>query len=393
MVSVSRRTALTGIGSGLLAMCAGCLSTTCQTHPLETDDWTQIGNDPQHTGADTSITGVTKGDNHWGITHDSAFDPAGFAVLDDRIIIGGRHQTERGFLRLRSLADGELLETFEISTPVTAPPVLSKDSIIATCGGGDSRGHYCVYDHRGEEQWTYELGGPLPAPPTISQSTVYGGGPNGTVFALREGDGEVLWEQSFGDEQEGGAVSVPVAVDETSVYVPVSSSAEQGIYALSRENGSTRWKIEGPRIQSVMVRIEELLLVSYPSYELVAFDIQSGERRWSQSLDERRISPPAVGHDTVVISDESTLYGCDIATGERQWSLRCNPDPNSQPVIAGDVVVVQCESGLVGCSVSDGERLWSLDNGSNVPVIPVQNGLVYHPENTKFSAFTNCQSD
>jgi outer membrane protein assembly factor BamB len=392
MPSFSRRVALTGIGSGLVVVCAGCLSTTCQTRQPETGDWTQIGNDPQHTGADTSITGVTEGDNHWERTHDPVFDPAGFAVLDDRIIIGGRHQTENGFLRLRSLADGELLETVELSTPVTARPVLSKDSIIATCRTDDRQGSYRVYDHRGEEQWTYELDGSLPAPPTISQSTVYGGGPTGTVFALREADGEILWERSFGDEQEGGSVSAPVTVDETSVYVPVSSSAERGIYALSQENGSTRWKIEGPRIQSVMVRMGDLLLVSYPSYDLAAFDVDSGERRWSQSLDERRISPPAVGHGTVVISDEATLYGCDIATGERQWSLGCNPDPNSQPVIAGDVVVVQCESGLVGCSVSGGERLWSLDHGSNAPVVPVQNGFVYHPETIKFSAFTSCQN-
>jgi hypothetical protein len=106
---------------------------TCQTRPPETGDWSQIGNNPQHNGSDTSITGVTEGNNHWEITHDPALDPDGFAVLDDRIIIGRRHQTENGFLRLRSLADGELLETVEISTPVTSPPVLSKDSVIATC--------------------------------------------------------------------------------------------------------------------------------------------------------------------------------------------------------------------------------------------------------------------
>lgn len=392
MPSVSRRDALTSIGTGLITVLAGCLSNSCKTQIPETGDWLQIGHDAQHTGSDISLTGVTEGANHWQITHESVFNPAGFAVRDDQLVICGRYQPENGFLRLRSLADGELWQTVEVPTPVIAPPVLSENVIIVTCRIDNNHGCYHVYDYDGEHLWTHELTDSLPASPTISQSTVYGGGSSGTVFALRESDGEVLWERSFGDEREGGSVSVPVTVDDTNVYVPIYSSTEQGIYALSRKDGSVRWKIKGPQIQSTMVRTGDVLLVSYPSYDLVAFEIQSGERRWSHPLVERRISPPAVGSETVVISDEATLYGLDLTTGDQRWTVPCNPSPNTQPVIAGNTVIVPSDSGLIGCSLSGGERLWTIDSGSGVPVVPIENGLVYSPELDTIATYMSCQN-
>lgn len=338
------------------------------------------------------LTGVTDGATHWQRTHESTFNLSGLAVTDDQIVIGGRRQTEHGFLRLRSLADGEPLQTFDIANPVIAPPVLGENTIIATCQIDDQRGYYRAYNYDGDAQWTHELGGMLPAPPTLSQGTVYGGSPNGTVFALSESDGAIQWERTFGDDRQGGAVSAPVTVDETSVYVPVSSSADRGIYALSRTDGQTQWTIKGPRIQSLMVRAGDSLLVSYPSSELAAFDAQTGEQQWSETLVERQISPPAVGDEMVVISDDATLYGLDFPTGDQRWSLACSPNPNSQPVIAGDTVIVQAEDGLIGCSLADGERLWTINSGSRIPVVPVEHGLLYSPAADTLATYTSCQN-
>lgn len=388
----SRRAVLTGAGSGLAALLAGCAGDACRTKTPASGDWTQVGHDAQHTGADASLASVTEGADHWRATHESSFDPAGFAVAGDQFVVGGRHKTENGFLRWRSLTDGELLRTVETSAPVVEPPVLTASSVVATCRIDDHRGCYRAYDHDGVQQWTREIDARSPAPPTVSQSTVFGGGPDGTVFALGASDGGVLWERSFGDEQQGGAVAAPVTVDETSVYVPVSSSAEQGIHALSRADGRTQWTIPGPRVHSVMVRTADVLLVSYPAYELAAFDAQSGERRWSRTLGERRVSPPATAGDTVVVADAATLYGLDSATGETRWTRALDPNPFSQPVVAGDTVIVQSESGLVGCSLSDGERRWTVKSGSDVPLVPVDDGFIYTPERDTVAAYTSCQN-
>lgn len=396
MPGISRRDCLAALGSGLPALTAGCLGSSCRTRPPEAGDWTQIGRDARHAGADTSLAGVTAGDDHWRITYDAAFDPEGLAVAGERLLVGGRYWTGdeyRGFLDHRSLSDGESRRTLEIPTPVIAPPVAVGDAVIVTCRIDADRACYRCYDFDGEERWSHELGGPVLAPPTVSRGTVYGGGPNGTVVALDASDGTLRWERRFADERQAGSIYGSVPVDDERVYVPVSSSKERGVYALSRDDGRIEWEIPGPRIQSTMVRTGDLLLASYPTYELVAFDSETGERRWSRPLATQRISPAAAGGDRVAVSDADTLYGLNGTTGEKRWSLDCDPNPGSQPVIAGDTVIVQADTGLVGCSLSEGERRWTVDSGSSVAVVPIENGFLYGPETKTLAAYTSCQNE
>lgn len=387
----SRRNYLAGIGTGFSTIVAGCYNKSRSTKQLVGSDWTQIGHDARHTGANASLSGIARGDAHWLTDLESNFEISGVTVVDDRIVVGGRRNLENGFLALLSLTGGGLQRTFELPTPVVAPPVLSDSSIIATCRTDSRTGRFRAFDYEGNEQWSHRLAGSIPVPPTIFDSTVYGGDQDGAIFALGESDGNVRWERTIGDERVGGAVSAPPTVDETGVYVPVSSSAARGVYSLSPTDGTTQWKIEGPRIQSVMARTGELLVTSYPQYDVAAFDIHTGERRWSASLTERDVSPPAVSEHVIVVADNTTLYGLESETGEGRWAVACNPDPSRQPVIAGDVVIAQSENGLVGCSLTDGEQLWTIDRTSRIPIVPVENGIVFSPENNALAAYSSYQ--
>lgn len=392
MPATSRRGYLMRVGAGLSAVIAGCTRTSRSTSATTTGDWTQIGRDSRHSGSDTSRSGISRGAVHWRSTLGADLETAGVAVANDRLVAAGRRAYGRGFLRQVSLRDGETTKSVELSAPVVAPPVVSATSILLTCWTADRAGRLRAVSDEGDERWTRRIDGPRPAPPTVHRSTVYGGSKSGTVFALEESDGTIRWERSFGDERQGGTVSAPLTVDETGVYVPVSSSKARGIYALSPTDGSTRWKIEGPRIRSTMVRVDELLLVSYPWYTLSAFDIQTGERRWSKHLAERRVSPPAVGDGIIVVADEATLYGLESETGDERWSRAIDPDPHTQPVIAGDTVISRSAAGIAAHAVADGERLWTLDSGSGVPIVPVENGFVFAPSSGTLAAYTEYQA-
>lgn len=140
----------------------------------------------------------------------------------------------------------------------------------------------------------------------------------------------------------------------------------------------------------MLVRAGDLLLASYFRYELAAFDAATGERRWSQSLDGPRLSPPAVSGDIAVVAGSETLHGLDAVTGDERWTLACDPT-TGQPAVAGNTVVVQSDGGLVGCSLSSGERRWTVEAGSGVPVVPVEHGFVYGPRTDTIAAYTGCQ--
>jgi len=386
--SVSRRECLAALASGAVASLAGCSGRSCPTRPPGTGGWSQVGGDARHTGADASLGGVREGANHWAVTHDAALDPAGIAIAGDRLVVAGRRETS-GFLHLRSLDDGDLLEAFDLPLAVTAPPSVADGGVVVACRSDAGEHTYRGYGFDGEERWAYEPGGDRLAAPTVVGDTVYGAGDDGTVVALGAGDGAVGWERRIADERESGAVSSPVPVDGSRVYVPVSSSRERGIHALSREDGRTLWEVPGPRVESMLVRTGDLLLASYPRYELAAFDASTGERRWSQAFEEPRLSPPAVGGDVAVVAGSETLHGLDAATGDERWSLACEP-ATAQPTVAGDTFLAVAEEGLVGCSLA-GERRFTVEDGSGGPVVPVEHGFVYSPGDDSLAAYTECQ--
>lgn len=387
----SRRTYLAGVGVGLSTIIAGCSDESRPTSTPIASNWEQIGHDSRHTSANTSISNISQGDTHWRTELEANAEISGVAVIDNRIIAGGRREMERGFLSQISLGDGEILSSVELSTPVIAPPVLSENSVITTCRIDGQTGSLRSFDYEETERWSHRVAGTLPAPPAIHQSVVYGGSRKGEIFALEESDGDVRWERTLGDEQTEGAVSAPPTVDETGVYIPLSSSAAQGIYSLSPTDGTTKWKIEGPRILSILARTDDVLLVSYPSYDVAAFDIRTGERRWSTSLAEKEVSPPAVSDGIVVVADETTLYGLEAETGEERWSITCDPDTAYQPVIAGPTVLIQSENSLICCSVEDGEQLWTSDHSSGIPIVPFENGLLFSPAPNTLAAYSSYQ--
>lgn len=373
---------------GLATVSGACLGGQRQTTTPGWGDWPQVCRDSQHTAADVSLSEVSDGGTHWQTGLGDSDRLAGVAVLGNEIVAGGR-RGQGGFLARLSLDDGALEHVFELSTPVVAPPILTENSIVSTCRVDSETGSIRAFDFDGTERWSHEVGGNLPAPPTLFDSVLFGGGTDGELYAIREGDGEKLWERTIEDSHQGGAVPAPPTVDETGLYVSISSSSAQGIYSLSIADGDTNWRIRVPRIRSVTARTADLLLVSYPTYEVVAFDVDSGKRRWSNSLHERDVSTVAVGHEMVVVATETAVYGLERESGEKRWDVPQSGYPRSQPVVAGRTVVVQSERGMVGYSVEGGEELWSHDQTSGIPIVPVEDGLLYSPDDSSLAAYTS----
>ncbi|WP_084569109.1 PQQ-binding-like beta-propeller repeat protein [Halostagnicola larsenii] len=388
-MALQRRNLLTAIGAGVITTFSGCINSFRETNQPKEGDWTQISKNSQHTGSDTSVPGISEGDIHWEVEFDSNVDLIGISVTDDQIILADNQGVKSGSLHKISLSDGDIKDTYDLSTKITSPPVISNNSILTITNARDEISILNAFDYNGTEQWGHQIYGRLPSAPTIYQSTVYSGDQNGVVYSLEEATGVIHWERQFGDDNDTGSIPAPPTVDGTGVYISVDGSSAQGIYSLSPKDGEIQWSVEGPQVPSVMTRTGDLLLASYSSYELVAFDIHTGKRRWSTSLSKKDTSSPAVAEEIIVIADEEQLYGLDLETGEKQWSLQCNPQTTSQPIIAGNTAITNTEDGLVSCSVSSGERLWSLDNNSTIPLVAVENGILISPESNVLSVYTS----
>ena len=138
----------------------------------------------------------------------------------------------------------------------------------------------------------------------VSGNTVYFGSSRGTLLALRERDGKILWQVRLG----GGAISSP-AVHDDSVYVVASQANQARVVAVRRRDG---------------------------------------KRIWTTPIRARSVSSPAVVGGIVYFgARDGRLRALSARTGKVRWVFRTLRDIDSSPVIVNGRAYVGSWDGIV----------------------------------------------
>lgn len=367
----SRRDLLATVGAVTALGVAGCAGRDCTPADPAGIDWLQPGGDARNTAAAPAQSFPGRVGERWrtSISPDAdllAF--AGAAITDGHVITAGRTR-DGGFHNSVGLRDGDLGPWHPTPRKIAAPPVLTGDYTVLvhqTETGSELR----VFDG-GVEVGRYALGDTA-ATPRAAGTTLFGGDADG-AYAYEVTEFEERWRHDFGDEQESGAVPFSPAVDDEAVYLTVTSSSDRGIYALDRQTGEIKWSVEGPRAFREPVRVGSLLLVPV-KYELLAFDAETGEGRWSTPTpaDRRAFLPPAGAAEGLVVSDGWELHRLDTETGALGWSVEF--EGIDRPSVVGETVLVSNGSGTRALELGDGSERWRINDASLVA--PLGNGVV-----------------
>lgn len=190
----------------------------------------------------------------------------------------------------------------------------------------------------------------------------------GTVVALDPGTGKQLWTKNIG---------VPVRASPTAVNDKVFVVTTDGhVFALAGLDGGELWTYRGiPERTSIVSNpspaVENgVVVVPYPSGELVALRADDGTPVWTESLARTgSLSPlaslsdaarPAVAGGVVyAVGHGGRLIATEIKSGERLWSL--NLAGTQAPVIAGDTLFVVDTTGqLHAITRRDGKVIWTV---------------------------------
>jgi outer membrane protein assembly factor BamB len=201
--------------------------------------------------------------------------------------------------------------------------------------------------------------------PTAFQGIVYtgGAGSGGTVYAVDETNGNVLWTQPV----ENGDQSSP-AVDAGGVYV--SYSCPQ-VYRFQPITGAPIWHKSGPceggggrtpvlSGGKLYVRDE----VSFPSGYILNAANGGLLRRFKAG------PAPALDSSVAVFLTQvnGPLMAIDLTTGIGLWSMRGDDQLTTAPVIAGGVVYEGSGTGqLAALDEFTGSLLWQTNVGSAIP--------------------------
>lgn len=191
----------------------------------------------------------------------------------------------------------------------------------------------------------------------------------GNIAAFDPQSGKKLWEKSLGTPVR----AAPTAAADRVFVV----STEGRFYCLSGADGSELWVVRGiPQQASLVINTSpavegEIVVVPYPSGDLVALKVSDGSSVWSESLARTRSTSqltslsdaarPAVSNGTVyAVGHAGRMIATSARTGERLWSL--NVPGTQMPWVAGDSVFVVDTSGqLVAVSRADGKVQWSMN--------------------------------
>ncbi|MGO8954749.1 MAG: PQQ-binding-like beta-propeller repeat protein [Rhodomicrobium sp.] len=195
---------------------------------------------------------------------------------------------------------------------------------------------------------------------------VYAATGYGAVLALDAGSGQQIWSKQF---------AIPIREAPTAaegrVFV-VNSESE--VLCLSGADGSQLWVQKGlPENAAVLTSASpavagNMVFVPYPSGEITAVDIKSGQTKWTDSLAKGALnsSASAVGEAARPVVDREAVFAMSrggelIATsrdkGQRLWTREIRG--SQMPWVAGEsIFVVDMTGKLAALNRKDGKVRW-----------------------------------
>ena len=181
----------------------------------------------------------------------------------------------------------------------------------------------------------------------VDNGRLYAASGFGNVVALDPETGKKLWEKQL----EAPVRSSPTAAGDKVFVITLDGR----FYCLAGADGGELWSVRGLPQQASLINNASpavdggIVVVPYPSGDLVALKVADGGAVWTESLSRTRTTSqltsmsdaarPAIDRGTVfAVGHAGRMIATQAATGERVWSL--NVPGTQTPWVAGENVFV-----------------------------------------------------
>jgi len=282
----------------------------------------------------------------------------GPAVAGDLLVIG----TLDGHVYAYDAKTGKPRWTAELTSEVIDAPVIDKGLVVVRTQDGNL---YGLDSSNGDRRWVYDQGN-VPTlslrgngPVLAANGVVFFGSDDGKLEALREDNGEKLWEQKLAsgegrtdidrlDDADGA-----ILLDGSTLY---AAAYHGNLVAVDGPSGRPLWSHPFSTFTSMAVAGNAVYGVD-DTAQVWAFDKSSGTDMWKNAkLRYRWLSGPAVQGDYVVAGD---MYGYVHWLQTRDGALAARKRLSkkairAQPVVANGVVYVEDVEGHIGAFRLDG---------------------------------------
>jgi outer membrane protein assembly factor BamB len=200
------------------------------------------------------------------------------------------------------------------------------------------------------------------SPPTATNGIVFtgGAGSGGTVYAVNEINGEVLWRMPV----ENGDHSSP-AVTQGKLFV---SYACPQSYGFDTASGQQLWHYSsccgGGGGKTPVVHAGQVYVRDDYCDQTNGLVLDANTGAVIRGFDSDR--PPAFFGDIALFFQSGTLRAVDL-NGQVLWSFAGNGDLASAPLVVNQTIYIGSKSGTLYGLNASGQQIWSAQVGAPIP--------------------------
>jgi outer membrane protein assembly factor BamB len=210
------------------------------------------------------------------------------------------------------------------------------------------------------------------SPPTATRGVVYtgGAGSGGTLYAVDEASGAVLWMEGV----ENGDHSSPAL---SGGHVFVSYACPQS-YGFKASNGQNLWHYTGsceggggatPVVNAGKVYVRD---VFFQTTNGLILDANTGAELGGFNSDR----PPAFVKNIGLYLQTGTLLGVDTSSGTVLWSFAGDGGLVSAPVVVNRTIYIGSSSGILYGLNTHGRQVWRAQVGAPIPAPDEHNAFL-----------------
>jgi outer membrane protein assembly factor BamB len=206
---------------------------------------------------------------------------------------------------------------------------------------------------------------------TVDGTRAFVGDESGRLSAIDVADGTPAWAEPV------GTLTGPVAAGDGIVAAVVAASdanRSTTVVAFDAETGDRRWSVTpdaAASFGSLPSITDGAVVVAFPDGSVLGLSTDDGSELWSQRI-PALVSPfvaPALADESVFLADSNGgLHRITPGDGA-SWLFAFNEAVlRASPVVAGDAAVVGFEDGSIGAVALDTGHMVFRSSASNVPV-------------------------
>jgi outer membrane protein assembly factor BamB len=272
---------------------------------------------------------------------------------------------------------------------VLAEPVITDTHVLQGTTDGYLYSLSLMGSNHDRITWKFRANGEVNTAVTLTDGNVYFGSNGGSLYALKETDGSLVWETRIKDVERGARkqFTVPLVLD-GKLYV---GGANKQVYCLDAQTGEIQWKTKlSDWVRSKLAMTSKGLLAATVDGKLACISMD-GELKWSQQLSTHQIyADLVVAGDSVLVNDSDLWLRKVSATGDVLWKrsllnsfesekgkriftdfLSGGTYYQSKPTASKGKVYFGNAGGFLFCADAEtGEEIWKFEMGGAISVGP-----------------------